>query len=205
MADGIEVTEVPPRSMGVQFAKWLLAASVGMCLLALGAARAPERIRLLILFAVAFGALSGWALGQLARALDMNSPRLIAGISWVLIFAGLLGSMWLMHRAVVAKWKDHFRKDPMAQAMKNLPAAGEDESPESRAAREDMERSQQELVEFSTHLKHRVKQLGNWNSPFPAIFWGFEVFLGSAVGAWLAFRTARVGVKPSGCETGPTP
>ena len=45
---------------------------------------------------------------------------------------------------------------------------------------------------FTAYLAHRVKNLGDWETPWPAVFWAFEIVVGSGAGL-IVFRRVSTG------------
>jgi hypothetical protein len=93
--------------------------------------------------------------------------------------------------------------DPISARFKEfLQQEHENESPKARQERlailadvergEALHRERMEYLTFHGYLSRRIpREWGKWSSPWPLLFWGTEVVLSSALGAWLALRTLR--------------
>lgn len=155
--------------------------------LAIAAAHAPARIRLLGVFSVAFGLILGWLLSRLAAALHqrLNIPQ----VAWVGVVtaAGLIGSVCHL------------------VALQPIPAPPTFSHPVATmlAARMQEESGIQPgdtIPEFQpfpykpptfaqrvqAYLSSRVQSLGFWPSPWPELFWGAEVLIGTAAAVGMA-------------------
>lgn len=162
-----------------------LAVSAG---LAIAAAHAPARIRLLGVFSVVFGLILGRLLVHLAATLHqrLNIPQ----IAWVGVVtaAGLVGSVCHL------------------VALQPIPAPPTLSHPVATilAARMQVENGIQpgdtipefKPVEYKPptfgnrvqiYLKSRVQNLGTWPSPWPELFWGAEVLAGTAAAVGIAW------------------
>lgn len=169
--------------------QWVGIGLVGLTALVLAAAHTPGRIRLLGLFAVAFGCVCGWGLARVATALKVNAGRLTAAIiAGVLIAAAETGLTLESWRLYVVELRQIY--DP--EASTEVVGKGQPFVPPSvlKKAREDRQRVLEEKSRFATYVQHRVKNLGEWPSPWPIVFWAAEVLLGTAAGvaAFLASR-----------------
>lgn len=194
-----------------RIAGWTACAIVAVAVLAVVAAQVPERARLLVWFAVAFGLAAGWVLARLVGTCHVPFPRTIAILSAIVIAEGEVATSVLAHRRQVPELEMILtqRQDstnPLAAAEKQfLEQSNDDESPEATAARQQLrtehERSErlhrewlearQRRLTWPGYLQHRVSTVGSWPSPWPECLWIAEIIAGSAFGAWLAARAAR--------------
>jgi hypothetical protein len=93
--------------------------------------------------------------------------------------------------------------DPVSANFKEfVEREPEHETPEARQERlavlaaiergEAMHSQEREYLTFSGYLANRIpRKWGRWSRPWPAIFWGAEILVGSTVGAWLSLWTLR--------------
>ena len=189
-----EVPPEAPRSVTPSYLQWLLLSSVAVFVLTLCAVHAPSRIKLLGLFAVAYGLLAGWGTGQLARISGIHSRRIVAIVSFGVIIAGQVGMALESHRLFAAELRRQYQADPIAALLKQLPFP---QQPKDQAKlketieqnRRERARRLAELTSFSAYLQHRVKSL-SWSQPWAVLLWAVEVLLASAAGAFLAGRVA---------------
>jgi hypothetical protein len=190
---------------------WTASALVAVGALAFVAAQAPERVRLLVWFAVAFGLVAGSVLGRLVATWLIPFPRTVRIVAAFLIAGGEVATSVLAHRRqvpdlerILAQRQDS--TNPLAAAEKQfLEQSNDDESPEAKAARQQLreeheqsERLRREWLEtrqrrltWQGYLQHRVSTVGAWPSPWPESLWVAEIIVSSVAGAWLASRAAR--------------
>jgi hypothetical protein len=153
--------------------QWLGVGLVGLTALVLAAAHAPGRIRLLGLFAIVFGGVCGWGLARIAGALRVNAGRLVGlAIVGVLVAAaetGLTLESWRLH--VAERRREYFE-----ESVKTIPG------PLRESALEELRPIFEREARFPSYLQYRVKNLGDWESPWPVLFWTGELLLGTAAG-----------------------
>jgi hypothetical protein len=145
----------------------------------LAAAHAPGRVKLLGLFAVAFGLLAGSALGALARFLQVEQRTAMLPVAVILISAAQLGmalESWRVYRAEVRETLQADVPLPVPESLKS-------------SIREDRRRMMAERMSFPAWLRHRVSPLKVQSRPWPELLFGAELVLGIAAGVW-AFRRA---------------
>lgn len=164
-----------PRDPGSAMT-FAIAATVIAAALAVIAAHAPARIRLLGLFSLGFGLICGWLLTRLAAMLHvrLDAPKL--ALIGTVTLAGLITSVCQTVALQPVK-----PPDATPHPIAALVAAQLGESPE-----------QQPVPNFAsrlrTHLIHRVERLGEWSSPWPEVFWTAELLVGTAGSVWIAVR-----------------
>jgi hypothetical protein len=124
----------------------------------------------------------------------------VLALAALLIAAGEGGLMFESHRLYTAQLQRQFQKDPTAAAAEQflkqpLPADADAKLVrQQQQFREELarvERIRLEKLSFASFLNRRVAAAGSWPAPWPAVFWGGEVLLGAAGGAWLAAAAAR--------------
>lgn len=204
-----------------RIAVWTACALVAVTVLAIVAAQVPERARLLVWFAVAFGFIAGWVLARLVEAWRVPFPRTIAILSAIVVAEGEVATSVLAHRRQVPELERILsqREDstnPLAAAEQQfLNEPGDDDSPEAKAARNQLriehersERLRREWLEsrqrrltWRGYLQYRVSTVVAWPSPWPEALWCAEILVGSAAGAWIASRAARRPFFCRQCET----
>jgi hypothetical protein len=175
------------------------------------AAQVPERGRLLVWFAIAFGLLAGCVVMWLVEWFRVPFPRTITLTATLLIAAGEVATSVMAHHRqvpdlerIIANRRDD--KNPLAAAESQfLEEPIEEESPEARLAREQLraehdrsERIRREWLAVRERrltwrgfLQHRVSSVGAWPTPWPELLWLTEVAAGSAAGAWLVSRASH--------------
>jgi hypothetical protein len=115
-----------------------------------------------------------------------------------------------------AQWQET-AGDPVTEKLREfLAVEPEGESTEDRARRLDLQaslekgeakrRERLEYFSFGGYLAHRIPpSWGNWSAPWPALFWGTEILIGSCVGAWLMLIALRSGSEQSPPPADPPP
>ena len=173
--------------------------------LGLLAAQAPARIRLLGLFSLGLGLLTGWLLTSLAGRLNVRLDAAKIAVIGVVTLGGLVTSvcatvaqqpppapvrdmhpieaqvMAQMRRAAESSGsKEPNPTGPTLSVMPAIPAIAITSSPPAGFANR-----------VRTYLQRRVEMLGHWSSPWPELFWGGELLVGAAGSVWMAFRGRR--------------
>lgn len=179
-------TEEPtPMSSGTL--PWFVACLVSTTALSLIAAHVPGRVRLIGLFSIAFGLLVGLIVAQLAEMLKpRHTRRYVAAFAAILTLVGLIGSTYEVNRL------DALKRTPssnellalqMAKQMKEQTAPSSEGQPNSfNSLSEELDTS------FRRHLARRVRQLGDWKSPWPELFWTAELITSAAASFWIVSR-----------------
>lgn len=185
------------RGAGTHSASWsgfviLLALSVVAATILF--AHAPARIRLIGLFAVAYGAVVGYLAAQFAKRTGLPCSSMAVALTFLAILVGQIGvaveSYRLAHRETLFT-PEH------AAANAMLSAAEPPENPRSRKLLEDMQATLGRGQNFSNYLGHRVAALGAWTRPWPEIFWVLEMLLASASGVCVLRVTTKVELVPA--------
>lgn len=188
-----------------RFFRWLIVGATGVALLFVVSAHLPETVKVPGLFAVALGAAAGWGLGRWGAAIGLAPSAAVAIAAGVAIAGGegLAAAKTQRDRArylrAQPKWQESPR-DPVTDHLREYLA----QNPEG-ATDKDRELLEQMRADFATgearrrerlafltfygYLTHRIpKDWGRWSYPWPAVFWGAEVLLGSLLGAWLTVQ-----------------
>ncbi|MCH7988088.1 MAG: hypothetical protein IID46_02935 [Planctomycetes bacterium] len=185
--------------------QWLLVAVFVMTVLTLIWAHSPARIRLIGLFSLAFGLAAGWILGATSRFLERPVSRNVVLLSFVLIALGETGWTLELYRIYVGQLRLAYEQDVPQLIAPELFKQQDNEGDESvnvpqrMKAAETLGESIQEArreelkkrIGFSVYLQHRITPFVQWPTPFPELFWGCEVLLGSLAGAWITRHAVR--------------
>jgi hypothetical protein len=209
-----------PSQVVTNVAVWLALGTVGVAIFFTASVHTPLEWKVLGVYPVVLGALAGWGLGQWAAVRKLRASALIIGLVWLLIVAGEVLAAAQTYRARIKPERSELKpeqlldRDMVNEAERQyFSSEPEGLSEEGRVrwreARESFERGEQRRREatearrlhrsFYGYLANRIpeKKWGQWSYPWPAVFWGAEVLLGSTLGAWLAFLTLRSGSPPT--------
>ena len=161
---------------------WLTACLLSITALSLAAAHAPPRIRLVGLFSVAFGLFVGKLLVLLAAQFEAHpSRRAIVVLASILSFAGLIGSTWETARLEEVRRIQSGNEGVAARLIEEfvmrIDHADQDVSDSSA------------MAVFRRHLIRRIRQLGEWKSPWPEILWLAELIAAVAASGWMSSRS----------------
>jgi hypothetical protein len=167
-------------------AVWLLFAVVGLTALTLAFVHAPGRIKLIGIYDVIYGLAAGWALGLLARKLQLTATSRLTAVTFVLIAAGISGVAIESHRVWAAREWEAFTTSPTGR-LANEVLAKPDAPAELRASLQESLDNQRSQISFEHYLARRLAPLGNWDEPWPAVFWLAEIGFAALFGCF-AFR-----------------
>jgi hypothetical protein len=169
---------------------WLAASLLATGAISLAAAHAPPRIRLIGLFPIGFGLLVGWLLVRLASQFEtFPSRRVLVTAAALLALGGWIGTTWETFRIdetlSVKSPQDELAARMMREFDQQTKGAGPEQSRPSTVA------------SFRTYLSRRIRQLGDWPSPWPECFWLAESVAAAVAGGIIASRVYLVDVKDS--------
>lgn len=167
-------TDAPLNEM--VWLNWVTRTALVVLALSIVAAQAPPRIKLLGLFSIVIGGGMGTASAFLTKPHPTRVPRLWLALLFVMALAGLTGSTWLAFRSDTSSQSKSPNQQMAETMLKQMErdSAGE-VNPVPIASTTD---------DFRWYLTRRVKQLGNWISPWPELFWAGELLFGGAAAAW---------------------
>jgi hypothetical protein len=148
----------------------------------------PPRLRLLVLFSVAFGLLVGGAAGLLADEFGVRRVRRSSAALFLLTVAGLVNQTLTAYRQEQAAGRARAQADPQQMlALQFLQSAMADDPELKQRYLEERARLQ---PTFGDYLAQRWSRWGRMPAPWPAIIWGAELMLGG-IAAVLMFRRPR--------------
>ena len=163
---------------------WLAVSLLMAIAVSFATAAAPSRIRLIGLLPAAFGCLVGWLVARIALHFEASpSRRVTIFVAALLALGGWFGATW-----------ETFRLEE-----KNSPKSPTDQLA-ARMMKEFEQQAKRSGVEtpisaspgpFQTFLSRRIRQLGDWSSPWPECFWVAEAIVAATVAGILSNRTAR--------------
>jgi hypothetical protein len=166
--------------------KWLAAAALAIGGLSALAGQLPPRIRLLGLFAIGFGLLSGGCAAALADGFEVRRSPLAAAAVCALTAAGFANIAWAGYRQTQAAAARAVAADAQQLLALRLLESTMDVDPVvQRRYREERARLQ---PGFHDYLARRLSRFGTPPAPWPEIESGLEVLLGAAAAAWIFLR-----------------
>ncbi len=193
-----------------RWALWLLVGWLGVAVLALAAAHAHERLKLIGLYALVIGAIAGCAMGMLARRLKLRRAAVLFALAWPTILAGQLLLTYETHRLWANRTQARLHADPLAEISAQAAASGKTAAAKDQtAAWRELEASSQRsqaararLLSFRGYLDDRLSPFGRTVKHEPEVFWAGEILLAATLGAWLASRLGGHG-RPAAQRTAP--
>lgn len=186
------------------FVMWSAATALAVWGLSALAGHLPPRFRLLLLFSIGFGLLTGWIAAELARGCGLRASRWSAGAMFMLTVAGLVNQAWTAYRQVEAAARRIVAADSQQLlALQVLKSAIEDDPELRQRYLEERARLQ---PTFGDYLTERLTSVTRLRSPWPAVVWGLELCLGGAAAAWMFARppTTTTAVRTSKADSRPT-
>ena len=191
------ILTIPVSESTGRFVRWLVASVLGVTVLTIVCVHAPGRIKLLGLFALGYGLLSGVWMSRMVQATGVNNARTATVLGAFLAAAGISGMALESHRLYESRLAREYEVDPNAVLASKTAIAGADDSrtdlesifEESRQRR--LERLA-EISSFSAYLTYRTaggrKQATGWPGPWPWVLFASEVTIASAAAACILFR-----------------
>jgi hypothetical protein len=178
--------QTDPISDGSSVLIWFFASIIAVTGLSIAAAHAPARIRLIGLFSIAFGLIVGWGVVRLASQLQAEPRRRVSAITAILLsLCGLIGSTWQSSRLDEAR-STQSGNDTLAARLIN-------EFDRQEKAHGNGVQSRSEVTEFQKYLSRRLKNLGNWTTPWPECFWVSELMAAAIAAGWMSYQSTSAG------------
>lgn len=171
-------------------AAWFLLGLLATAALSGLAGHAPARLRLLLLFPLAFGLLTGAALALLARSLELRRPFVTSLTAAFLAIGGLVNVARIAYGELAAQARREVDADPQRLLALQVLGLPEHQDVEGRRAYH-LQRMALRPT-FGDYLASRLTGVVGWSpAPWPEVVWGLEVLSGGAGAAWIAWRTLR--------------
>ncbi len=176
-----------PISGGSSVLSWFCASIIAVTAISIAAAHAPPRIRLIGLFSIVFGLMVGWVVVWLASQLQAEPGRRFAVVTAVLLsLCGLIGSTWQSSRLDELRSMQSGKDALAARLIKEFEQ--QDKQPVSDHQR------RSEVTEFQKYLSRRLKNLGNWTTPWPECFWVSELIAAAIAAGWMSYQSISAAV-----------
>lgn len=168
-------------------AVWLVLGLLATAALSGLAGHAPARLRLLLLFPLAFGVLTGSALALLARSLELRSRFVTSLTAALLTIGGLVNVARIAYGELAAQARREVAEDPQRLLALQVLGLPEHQDAEGRRAYHLQRMALQPT--FGDYLASRLTGVVGWRpAPWPETVWGLEILAGSAAAAWVAWR-----------------
>jgi hypothetical protein len=155
---------------------------------------APAAFHKLILFSIAYGAAVGgiivWAASEFGLSRKVGLP-----LTMLLIVCGLTSIAVSRHQRLRQEAQAAAKQDAKQMMGLNLLKSAAADDPEIAA---DYERHRRRLnPTFADYLAVRVRPLGEWEHPWPSLFWAAELCLALSAGLLLYWKLSN----RQGCES----
>ncbi len=176
----------------IRFFQWILLGGVALFVLGLVFVHAPQRVKLLGIFSIAYGAAAGGILAYLAKSFRIHFPTTAFVIAYLLIVVGLIGSTFQSWQIYASNLEERYAVDPTAMFLSK--ADGEQRL-QLQQLIEDQQKDRElqlaQLTSFSAYLRQRVAALGDWPAIAATSFWIVELLLAGFAGGWIVRNTVR--------------
>ena len=163
---------------------WILACCLCVGVLAVMAAHAPARVRLIGLFSVGFGLFVGWLTTRLAQLFEVRPARsTIIMLAASLTLVGFVATTWQTFRLDELTQVKSSEEELAARLMREFDRQQGIVTPDVAPL------SSLDQFRFRGYLSRRVSQLGRWPSPWPELFWCGECISAGIAAGWFAQRS----------------
>lgn len=197
------------------FLQWLVASAILITAFSILAVHLPERVKLLLVYAVVYGLISGGALSLLAIKFGLPVKKSIMLAIVCLVIAGQSLILHLSHQRYQEATLKRFKADQTMFTVDRMFATGKPpEDPESLKDYEKLQKQYQEaklerqqkekdLLLISSYLQHRISAISHLKTPWPQIFWLVELLLCCFSAIWASRQIANPEPKNSSVSDGP--
>ncbi|MEQ8851121.1 hypothetical protein [Gimesia sp.] len=198
-------SEVQSESPGSRsgFLSWLIIGLILMTALSLLAVHLPERLKLILVYAVVYGLVAGAMLSTLAVKTGLTVTRGILLTIVILTIAGQGLVLYLSHQRYQAATLRQFKLDQTTLVIDRMFATGEPpEDPQARkeydqvleqfqAAKKERQEKKEHLLKISSYLEHRISPVARLNAPWPLLFWLVELTLCCVAAVWASRQVTQ--------------
>ncbi|QDV52076.1 hypothetical protein [Gimesia fumaroli] len=203
MPDQPSESQPAQRHSNASFIQWLIVSLILITALSLLAVHLPERLKLLLVYAVVYGLISGGALTTLAIKLGVPVKRTLILSIVLLTILGQSLILYLSHQRYQEATLKQFKTDKTSIVIDRMLRSGEPpEDPEARKeyeqvieqfekAKKERREKEQQLLEISSYLQHRISPIAKLESPWPFLFWLLELISCCAAAIWASQQVAK--------------
>ncbi|MCA9017079.1 MAG: hypothetical protein KDA77_17235 [Planctomycetaceae bacterium] len=203
MPDQPSDSQPAQRHSSAGFVQWLIVSLILITALSLLAVHLPERLKLLLVYSVVFGLISGGVLTTLAIKLGVPVRRTLTLSIVCLTILGQSLILYLSHQRYQEATQRQFQVDQTSIVIDRMLRTGEPpEDPEARKeyeqvveqfqkAKAERRQKEQQLLEISSYLQHRISPVAHLKSPWPHLFWVLELILCCLSAIWASRQVAK--------------
>jgi hypothetical protein len=174
---------------------WLLLFLLATAAISLVAVYLPSRVKMLGLFAVGHGLLSGWLAARLAEIFHLRVTKwaVTSAAVFLVIAAGQLGMAVESYRVFRTAEERALAANPKrAAALQMLQSLNLPDDGKSEKTVADVRKTiGANGTAFADYLQYRVSQIGIQSRRAAAVFWVVELVLGGAAGTWIFRRLVK--------------
>ncbi|WP_417391592.1 hypothetical protein [Gimesia sp.] len=202
MTDPSLVSPAATISSKSSFFQWFCIGLVLITALSILAVHLPERLKLLLVFAVVYGLIAGGLLTSLAVKLDVPVKRsLLVSILCLTVFGQSL-VLYLSHQRYKEATLQQFKLDKTSLMLNRMMQGEPPSDPESRkqydqvlkqfeAAKQERQDKEQQLLAVSSYLQHRISSVARVEAPWPQLFWTIELVLSCLAAIWASIQVSH--------------
>lgn len=173
-----------------------------MTALSLLAVHLTERLKLILIYTIVYGLISGVVLSSLALKFGLSLKRHLLVLILILTISGQCLVLYLSYQRYQQATRKGFQSDKTTMVIERMFATGEPpEDPQARqeyekvlqqfeAAKKDRKAKEQRLLELSSYLQHRISPVAQLSAPWPLLFWIFELILCCLAALWACKQVA---------------
>ncbi|WP_145230118.1 hypothetical protein [Gimesia algae] len=203
MMDQPAVSQPEPTSARSGFIQWFCIGLVLVTALSILAVHLPERLKLLLVFSVVYGLITGAVLTTLAFKLGVSVKRsLLVAILCLTVFGQSL-VLYLSHQRYKEAILQQFKMDKTSLMLEyTLTKVEPSSDPESRKqydlllaqiqeAKQERQDKEQQLPLISSYMQHRISPIARLETPWPQLFWLLELVLCCLAAVWASLQVSR--------------
>lgn len=185
--------DAAPARRRKSWLSWLILFLVATASISLAAVYLPPRVKMLGLFAIGQGLLTGWIAARLASVFEVPPSGVLGpGLVFLAILGGQVATAVESHRLYRAAEERSLAAHPKrAAVLRMLQSVQLPDDGKSNQVAEDVRRTiGAPGTSFADYLRFRVSDLGIQSRRLAETIWVFEIGLGSLAGTWIFRRFA---------------
>ncbi|WP_298862193.1 hypothetical protein [uncultured Gimesia sp.] len=203
MSDQPSELKPSPSNFKTGYIQWLIVSAVLITALSLLAVHLPERLKLLLVYAVVYGLISGGALATIAVKFGLPIKKTIILMIVCLVILGQSLILYLSHQRYQEVTLKRFKADQTMFSVDRMFATGKPpEDPESlkgyehtrklyQEAKLERQQNEKNLLLISSYLQHRISSVANLKTPWPQLFWIMELLFCCGSAIWASRQIAQ--------------